>query len=154
MTGAKPCDGGDMWRRVEGCVDPATSARQPQGDLPCDRTPGIDAAGYCDCTTGPIAGRIPRHFGCGDAKRPCRDVCASPPPPSTLPAAFGAAVKEAKATPAAPWWSQPTVVVCAAALVLLALHHFAAPAHDERQKFERLVQAQRRQLAFERSVSG
>ena len=154
MTKSKPCSGGDMWRRVEGCVDPATSARQPQGDLPCDVAPGIDAAGYCDCTTGPVAGQIPRHFGCGGAKRPCRAVCATPPPPSMLPTAFGEAVAADSPVPDAPepWWRTPSVVVGAAVLVLLVVHHFTAPAQGERKKFERLVQAQRRQLAFERSL--
>ena len=162
MSSSKPCGGGDMWRRVEGCVDIESAARQPQGDLPCDRAAGVSVAGFCDCTTGAIANQLPRHLGCGVTKRPCREVCAAPVPKSTLPAAFGEAVSEPagkkdggddEAEQKEPWWKAhvPTLVVSGAVLFLLVVHHFTNPAHDERKKFERLLRAQRRQVAFERS---
>jgi hypothetical protein len=83
------CGGKDMWRRTEGCGNPATSIRLPGDDLDCAQAPGIYAAGFCDCSDG-----IPRHFGCGRTKSPCKEVCAKPPPPSTLPAAFAAPKKD------------------------------------------------------------
>ena len=150
-----------MWRRVQGCVDVATAAREPRGDLPCDVAPGISTAGYCDCTTGPVANQVPRHAQCGVTKQPCQVVCATPPPPSTLPSAFGDAVASAPAdatgatgATAPPWWRKhmATVIVSAAVLMLLVVHHLTAPSRDKRDEFARLVRAQQRQVQFERSL--
>lgn len=143
------CGGKDMWRRTEGCLDPSGAAREPAGDLACGVAPGIYASGYCECTD-----KIPRHFTCGHTKEPCRDVCAKPPPPSKLEAAFSASAAPAPASPkASSWWQKhmPTVVVSGLVLFLLVVHQLTIPAKDERKKFARLVEAQRREIAFERS---
>lgn len=155
----KPCDGHDMWRRVDGCLDdPRTAGRLPQGDRACDMPAGVETSGYCDCKDG-----IPRYFKCGVVKKPCRAMCARPPPASTLSAAFapakGAATKGASAkgaSTAPPWWRTHlvTVVGGALALVLFFVHLLTPHRATEARKLASLVQAQRRrvgtEIAFER----
>lgn len=150
-----PCGGKDAWRRTQGCGDSRTAVRLTGGDLPCNATPGIYSAGFCDCDDG-----IPRHFGCGKAKRTCQEVCAEPPPPSTLAAAFPdasspAAPATSSTTDTPPWWRAhtPAIVVSVAVLVALLLHHFTAPAVNEGRRFARLLRDQRSEIEFERTLS-
>lgn len=145
-----PCDGLDMWRRVEGCTDLQSAARRPQGDLPCDATPGIFDAGYCDCSDG-----IPRHYGCNVAKAPCAARCSEPIPQSKLASLPTLDSPPSKASTAEPWWRShlPVIVVSAVTLLLLIFHHMSLPAVNERKRFHELVAAQERQRQFEYAIA-
>ena len=147
----KTCGGEDAWRRIEGCLP--TGARLKGDDLDCSQTPGVETSGFCDC-----ADAIPRHFGCGVVKRPCRDVCAQPPPPSSLPGAFASpppsdATSDAGSDAGPPWMKYAPVAAVAVALALLALWigHTSPP--TDRQLLRRRVRQEQREIAFERSLS-
>ncbi len=144
-----------MFRATEGCHDPRTAARTPKYDQPCNYTPGIFQAGFCQCTDD-----IPRHIQCGMGKKPCKEMCAEPPPKSTLP---GSVQKKSPTdhppTPAVldaaepPFYLRPAFVVGVAIAIIVLAAWFTRPVKNERHALQRLVALQRRQDQIEASFA-
>ena len=78
---AVPPAGGDVcvgWRATEGCA--GTGRRLPHLDQACSSVVASSAAGYCDCTTGPV------RYACGHVALSCRNVCGCTPGVTACPA--------------------------------------------------------------------